>query len=254
MRRLIIIGIGAGDPRHLTLQAVDALNAVDVFIIPDKGDEKSDLKQFRIDMLERIVREPHYRVVQFDIPERNATPVDYHGAVLDWHERIAGEYRRILEEEVGADETVGLLVWGDPSLYDSTIRIVRALIAGGCAINFEVVPGISSVQALAARHGIALHEIGDPVLVTTGRNLGSQLPGGFEAATIMLDGGQAFTRLLKQDIEIFWGAYLGTENEILMSGPLDDVCDRIVEARRAARARHGWIMDIYHLRKVRRRP
>ncbi|MEA2926682.1 MAG: precorrin-6A synthase, partial [Alphaproteobacteria bacterium] len=35
MRKILIIGIGAGDPEYVTVQAVNALNRVDAFFIPD---------------------------------------------------------------------------------------------------------------------------------------------------------------------------------------------------------------------------
>ena len=36
---------------------------------------------------------------------------------------------------------------------------------------------------------------------------------------------------------------------MLIAGPLGEVGERIVAARAAARAAHGWIMDTYLLRK-----
>ncbi len=44
MKRILIIGIGAGNPDYVTIQAVNALNEVDVFFVMDKGiaKEKAD--------------------------------------------------------------------------------------------------------------------------------------------------------------------------------------------------------------------
>ena len=47
MRKILLIGIGAGNPDYLTIQAVDALNRVDVFFVPDKGAEKAALRRLR---------------------------------------------------------------------------------------------------------------------------------------------------------------------------------------------------------------
>ncbi len=66
---------------------------------------------------------------------------------------------------------------------------------------------------------------------------------------VLLDGAQAFATLAEPDLEIFWGAYLGTEHEILRSGKLAEVRDEIEAVRKRARDRHGWIMDTYLLRK-----
>ena len=110
-------------------------------------------------------------------------------------------------------------------------------------------PGVSSVHALAAAHRVPLHGIGEPVLVTTGRRLASSFTPDTPNAVVMLDGQLAFTEVDPAGVEILWGAYLGTPDEVLVAGPLADVADRIVAERAAARDRHGWIMDIYLLRR-----
>ena len=37
MRKVFVIGIGPGNPDYVTVQAINALNAVDVFFEMDKG-------------------------------------------------------------------------------------------------------------------------------------------------------------------------------------------------------------------------
>jgi precorrin-6A synthase len=65
----------------------------------------------------------------------------------------------------------------------------------------------------------------------------------------MLDAQTAFTEHL--DADIYWGAYLGTPDEILISGPLREVASEIEKVRAEARDRKGWIMDTYLLRRPR---
>jgi precorrin-6A synthase len=65
----------------------------------------------------------------------------------------------------------------------------------------------------------------------------------------MLDSRDAYQRFSNENIEIFWGAYLGTPDEILISGPLSQVAGQIAETRARARQRTGWIMDTYLLRR-----
>ena len=57
----------------------------------------------------------------------------------------------------------------------------------------------------------------------------------------MLDGRGAFRPVLERPLDIYWGAYLGTPDELLVSGPLADVADEIerVRERGAASARAG---------------
>lgn len=250
MRKLVIIGIGTGNPEHMTVQGINALNRVEVVLIPRKGPAKDDLARLRRDICARYLTNPATRVVEFDLPVRDAADPSYSRGVEDWHATIAATYRDLLAEHTAADASVALLVWGDPSLYDSTLRIVERLgDIAGFAIDCEVIPGITSVQALAAGHRIALNSIGGPIQITTGRRLKAGFPDETDTAVVMLDGGLSFDHLDARAFDIYWGAYLGTDDEILIYGRLADVADEIRRARAKARAEHGWIMDTYLLRR-----
>jgi precorrin-6A synthase len=237
-----VIGIGAGDPEYVTAQAVSALNDTQVFFAMDKGEAKRDLVAWRRDICERFIREPRYRFVELPDPKR--ADGDYQQAVADWHGARARLWAEAIERELGPDGVGAFLAWGDPSLYDSTLRILDA-VAEHVPMDYDVIPGITAIQALTARHRIPLNEIGAPVLITTGRRLAGDGVAG--TTVVMLDGDCAF-RSCPRDTRIWWGAYLGTAHELLMSGTVGDVGERIVSARTQARAEHGWIMDIYLLR------
>lgn len=252
VKRLAIIGIGAGDPEHLTVQAIRAMNEVDVFFLFDKGDEKDDLVRLRREVCDRYIEGHSHRFVEVPDPERDRRPSSYTDAVADWHQARADLYERLLLDELGEGERGGLLVWGDPSLYDSTLRIVEEVRRRGRArFDYDVVPGITSVQALAARHRLPLHRVGEPVHITTGRRLAATEPSAIEDVTVMLDAGCSFAHAVDEDLEIFWGAYLGTPDELLVAGPLGEVAAEIEATRAAARARKGWVMDTYLLRRRR---
>jgi precorrin-2 methylase len=57
MRKLFVIGIGAGNPDYVTVQAINALNEVDVFFVMEKGQEKEDLVRLRKEICERYVKD-----------------------------------------------------------------------------------------------------------------------------------------------------------------------------------------------------
>lgn len=249
MRKVLIIGIGAGNQDYVTVQAINALNQVDVFFIPDKGAEKAALRRLRQDICERFIKERNYRIVQTPIPARGAGGADYRATVDEWHEDIARLFEGFVMEELEDGQCGGFLVWGDPSLYDSTLRIVDYLKRKGHAFDYEVIPGISAVQALAARHRVALNTIGEPVVVTPGRKLEEGFPNNLDSIVVVLDGDQAFKRVDAEDIDIYWGAYLGTEDEILIAGKLSEVMGEIERIRSEARKEKGWIMDTYLLRR-----
>ncbi|MGW6731800.1 precorrin-6A synthase (deacetylating) [Streptomyces sp. NPDC055013] len=252
MRKIHVIGIGAGDPEQLTLQAVRALRSTDVFFILDKGEVKSDLTQVRRDMLDAHVPEGRYRVVEARDPERDrsAGGTAYSPAVGDWRSARAGIYERLISEELGEDETGAFLVWGDPALYDSTLGILEEVLdKGDVTFEYDVVPGISSVSALVARHRTGLNRVARPVQITTGRRLAEGFPDGVDDVVVMLDAHQTFQKYADQDIDIYWGAYIGTPDEILASGPIAETAPRIETLRAEARERKGWIMDTYLLRR-----
>ncbi|AFU05506.1 precorrin-6A synthase (deacetylating) [Nocardia brasiliensis] len=244
MHKLSVIGIGAGDPDQVTMQAVKALRQVDVFFVIGKGAEKQELVDVRTAILAEHAERP-YRIVEIADPPRDRAPADYQGVVEDWHERRAA----LLEAAFAAAEGVGgLLVWGDPSLYDSTLRMIERVLARGTVrFDYEVIPGVTSVQALAARHRMVLHRIGEPVHITTGRRLRAE--GLADSAVVLLDGECAFTEVPGNDVHIWWGAYLGMPDETLIAGPLREVEQQIVERRTHLRAEKGWIMDVYLLRR-----
>ncbi len=246
MRKILIIGIGAGDPDHLTVQAIRALNRADVLFIPDKGEEKADLRRLRTEICERFIERAGYRTVGYVVPRRGEAGEDYRGSVADWHARLVAAHSAMIERELQDGQCGAFLVWGDPAFYDSTLRIIERIVAGGLPLDYEVIPGISAIQALAARHRIALNRIGEPVLVTTGRRLADSPD---TDAVVMLDGEQAFARVAPDDLDIFWGAYLGTTDEILIAGPLAEIRGEIERVRKQAREAKGWIMDTYLIRR-----
>ncbi|MBB4211525.1 precorrin-6A synthase (deacetylating) [Rhodothalassium salexigens DSM 2132] len=247
---LLLIGIGTGNPDHVTGEAAHALRTADLVLIPRKGADKADLADLRRDICGRILGADG-RLVEFDLPVRDASG-DYLAGVDAWHDAIAAAWRAAAQRagralRGGAGPRVALLVWGDPSLYDSSLRIARRL---DPMPRIRVVPGITALQALCAAHAIPFNTVGAPVMVTTGRRLRDRgWPEGVDRVAVMLDGGGAFQALDPAGVEIWWGAYLGMDNQVLIQGPLGEVGARILSTRAEARRAHGWIMDVYILHR-----
>lgn len=244
MTTLWLVGIGTGNPDHVTGQAIRTLNAADLILIPRKGSAKSDLAEVRGVILSRVLTRA-VPVADYDVPAR-ADQDDYLGAVNDWHDAIARAWAEAIATHHPAAANVALMVWGDPSLYDSTLRIAARL----AGVSVRVVPGITSLQALTAAHAIPLNTLAAPVTITTGRQLReSGWPSGAVSVAVMLDKGGAFTALDPTNMHIWWGAYVGMTEETLIEGPLAEVSEQILATRARLRAEHGWIMDIYLLRR-----
>ena len=235
--RIRIVGVGMG-PQHVTPEAADALRSCDYVIAADKGPSDGLLA------LRRAIADEYgaLLVAVPDPPRDRADPDDYPGAVRDWHEARVSAYETVLRERGG---TAAFLVWGDPSLYDSTIRIVSQL-SERLAIEWDVLPGISAPQLLAARHRIVLHGVGQPVHVTTARRLRDDIATGQTNLVVMLSRSLDLTGL--EDWSIWWGANLGTDSEELVAGRVGDVLPDLDAARARAKTAAGWVMDAYLLR------
>jgi precorrin-6A synthase len=239
---LWLIGIGTGSPAHVTGEGMQALRDAAVILVPDKGDDKGDLLALRHGILAQSGTAA--QVIRFEYPLRDPA-LPYQDRVAQWHDEIARRWQAAMAEADRAGP-VALLVWGDPSLYDSTLRIAGRLAP---APRLRVVPGITAIQALTAAHALPLNTVNGPVTITTGRRLRDQgWPEGAETVVVMLDGDCTFQGL-PADTLIWWGAFLGMPEQILEHGRIGDVAERIVQTRADARAQHGWIMDTYLLRK-----
>lgn len=250
MKKLSVIGIGAGDPDYLTIQAVKALNRVDVFFLMDKGPAKHKLLDLRREICRSHIVDRTYRFVEAYSPERERGDLDYTASVDELNRAKQATFERLIDEELSDGQCGGFLVWGDPGLYDSTVRILQGILhTGRCAFEFDVIPGITSVQALAAQHKVPLNSIGGSLEITSGRRLAAGQVGDGASVVVMLDAEDAYRQVSDPDTHIYWGAYVGTPDEILIAGRLGDVADDIERTRKAARQANGWIMDTYLLRK-----
>ncbi|HXQ99076.1 MAG TPA: SAM-dependent methyltransferase, partial [Pseudomonas sp.] len=128
MKKLLVIGIGAGHPEHITVQAIKALNRAKVFFILDKGYANDDLLRLRRDICERYIEGDDYRLLQVRDPKREDDRQSYRDGIEHWHEQRAVLFEQLIAEQVTDEEPGAFLVWGDPALYDSTLRILERVL------------------------------------------------------------------------------------------------------------------------------
>lgn len=251
VRQVRVIGIGTGSLDHLTREAITAITETTVFLAADKRHDTADMVELRRQMV-RSVRGDEargYRLIAVPDPKRgpdaDRDEREYEHGVRTWHEARVDAYAEVIED-LDPDDVIGFLVWGDPAFYDSTIRIVDAL-RERFAVQVKVFPGISAVQALAAAHQIVLNPIGGSIHVTTGRRLLEEYSPSLGTVVVMLDGSLHCAELLEHwpDLYLYWGAYLGSPQQVVVAGRLDETVSQVRELRARLRAEHGWLMDTY---------
>ena len=249
--RVRVLGVGMG-PQHVTGEVAEALGTVDYVLAAEKTADDQLLALRRAIVAAHPGPTGPAEVVAVPDPERDRSAElsagGYDAAVADWHDARAAQYAAVLTERGG---TAAFLVWGDPSLYDSTIRILDKIRALGVDADYDVLPGISAPQLLAARHRIVLHDVGRPVHITTGRRLQDAVTQGQDNILAMLNPPPDridFTGL--EDWTMWWGANLGAPGEQLLTGRLADVLPALAPARDAARRTDGWVMDVFLVRRT----
>lgn len=252
-RQILLIGIGAGDPDHVTQQAVKAIHAFDVLFVVTKTrgtDELVDLRRHVVDVHRDAAVRPYQAVELADPPRPWRDAPDYRAAVTRWREQRTELWEEAIATHLEDGQTGAFLVWGDPSLYESTLAVVDEIATrGNVAIDHQVIPGVSSVHALTARHRIPLNRVGRAVQIMPARLLQNGMPDGVDDVVVMLDANQAFATIDPGGLDIYWGAFLGTPDEILLSGALAEVADQILTTRAEAQERKGWMFDTYLLRR-----
>lgn len=242
IEKIYLIGMGPGDPKYLTLYAVETIKKLKLFLIPAKTGKKSDLTQMRKKIISFVKRKKDYRIIEIPFPERKKGD-KYKNLVEEWREIKANILKNILQKET--EKEAGFIVWGDPSLYDGYIEIFKNLQK---KLNFEIeiIPGISAFQVLSAKHKVSLTQIAGTTIFTTPRQLRKMK--NIECNTVVfLDNYKTYKIFANSDLKIYWGAYLGTEKEVLFSGRLKDIIEELIRLRDKLKKEKGWIMETYFL-------
>jgi precorrin-6A synthase len=141
MMELFLVGCGTGNPDHLTMQGLSALRSAELILLPTKGAQKSALADIRYQILQTHLGASMPQIQNFEIPSR-ASDIPYQQAVLRWHDEIADRWQTALAK-ASSPQKVALMIWGDPSVYDSAMRIAERLRP---VPEITVIPGISAIQ------------------------------------------------------------------------------------------------------------
>lgn len=239
-RKVLIAGIGAGNPDFVTVQAIGASGHVRLFFIPDAGMEQDELARLRAEIVERYVRNRPLRSAPYKMPGENAGITGLEVVTGSRCDDLALPDDGLNMEMLDASESGAFLAWGSFSLGETVLRILRWLRStGDLALDHEAMPGDSDIQVLASVHKVALCNIGRSILTATGRSIAGNFPNNADSIVLMLS---AATDLSApgQRIGTHWTLYTGMPDAVLVSGKFDEIVDDIARVRHDALHGKGW--------------
>lgn len=154
--RLYGVGVGPGDPELLTLRAHHVLSQVPVIFVPLK-DEKS--RSYARSVINSLVKKSEGKVVGLILP------------MLRDREQLADYWHKAAEsmwQYLNKGENCAFVNVGDPLLYGTFIHILETLQKSHPEIEVEVIPGISSINAAAARAIVPLASSDERIAIISG--------------------------------------------------------------------------------------
>lgn len=162
--KLYCVGIGPGDPELLTLKAVRLLNECDVIAMP-KGD--TDVMTAK-DIIGQVV----------DIGKKEQLyifmPMTKDKAIMD---KAHEEAKNAVTELLDFGKNVVFITLGCPTVYATCIYVHELVLAAG--YESELVAGVTSFCAVAAKLNVSLCERSEPLII---------LPGSYKESMKFLDG------------------------------------------------------------------
>jgi precorrin-2/cobalt-factor-2 C20-methyltransferase len=150
--KLFCVGCGPGDPELLTVRAVNLIKNAEVIFAPTAREGKPSIA---LSVVEQYIDRPTKTLsLVFPMVKDRESLRDYWKRNAD---EIAGAVR--------SGKKVVYLTVGDPALYSTWIYIHRELKKSYGDIEVEIVPGVASMFAIAARAKISLAEGDETVAV-----------------------------------------------------------------------------------------
>ncbi|MFL6494488.1 MAG: precorrin-2 C(20)-methyltransferase [Nitrososphaera sp.] len=150
--KLFCIGCGPGDPDLLTVRAVELIRGADMIFAPTARQGKASIA---LSVVEKYINK-FTKTVSLVFPM-----VKDKESLRDYWKRNADE----IASAVRTGKKVVYLTVGDPALYSTWIYIQRELKNQHNDIEIEIVPGVTSMFAIAAKAGISLAEGDETVAI-----------------------------------------------------------------------------------------
>ena len=144
-----MVGIGPGDPELMTLKAVRILKQVPCIFVPKGREEGTSLA---LSIVQKTLSLDNKEIVEAYFPMKKTMGTADTGELdIKWNETVDAVVGRLNRGMDAAFITIG-----DPAIYSTFFYLYDRLLELKPALHIEIVPGISSVNAAAARAGLYL--------------------------------------------------------------------------------------------------
>lgn len=215
--KFIGIGVGPGDPELLTLKAVKVLEQATVLAVPrTKGENTLALD---------IVK------AQVDVDDKKLLYLDF-AMTHDMEKRKENldSVFTALREELDQGEDVAMITLGDPSLYTTLSYVLENLQKDDYA--WEIIPGVTSISAVAARLGTSLTKRHLPLHIIPGAYHGLEEYLALPGSKVIMKGGLEISELKEalKEAGLFEKTMMvsdcGLESEVILRD-LEESPDRV---------------------------
>lgn len=161
---LYSVGIGPGDPELMTLKAVRLIVEADVIAIPQGDNDILTAKNIVNQVVDLSAKE---QILIYMPMTKDMVAMD------KAHDEGADAVIKLLKE----GKNVVFITLGDPTVYATCIYVHKRVLAKG--YKAELIPGVPSFCAVAAKLNVALCERSEPLII---------LPGSYKQSAAFLDG------------------------------------------------------------------
>jgi precorrin-2/cobalt-factor-2 C20-methyltransferase len=149
--KLYVIGVGPGDPELLTIKGMRILNSISCICVPKGREEGSSLA---LSIVEKVVALTNKEIIEAHFPMRKTKSSQ--AATISELDATWNETVRTVSDRLNRGIDMAFITIGDPTIYSTFFYLYDRLIETNPDLDIEIIPGVSSITASAARAKISL--------------------------------------------------------------------------------------------------
>ncbi len=210
--KLYGVGIGPGDPRYLTLRAVEVLRSVDVIFTVISQNARNSASQA---VVESLQPRGEIRLQVFSMSRDSAT-----------RQQVVQANSEAIMQELLAGRDCAFATLGDAMTYSTFGYVQDTILKALPDLELEIVPGITSFATLASTSKTVLVKDGEQLRIIPSfrSEMAESLDFPEASTTILLKSYRSRTALLdrlarERDVSVLYGEQLAMAGQVLLNDP-----------------------------------